>query len=184
MTNTSLTATTASSRTDGGNQTVEHSCTDLLLPEVWLKDRQKQLKGYLRRLCAVNNSSVLSISHKFADRRKDHLHITYLESILDESLSSPTALYFYNSVHETQAAHFVSDEIAYYIERRVPFRRIKQLLLQELQTSYIEGVRVICSGRVGVDLKKLNVHVGKDFNGVKLHHTFFRLNYPLPLEAP
>ena len=116
---------------------------------------------------------MLSVSYKFADRRKNHLHITYLESILKESLSSPTALYLYNSVHETQAAHFVSDEIAYYIERRVPFRRIKQLLLRELQTFYIEGVRVICSGRVGGRSKKAQRARGERFQwGQTSSHVF------------
>ena len=37
MTNTPLTAIAASSQTNGGNQTVEHSCADLLLSEGWLK---------------------------------------------------------------------------------------------------------------------------------------------------
>ena len=170
------------SRTGGGNQIIEDSRANLSFPEGlqlalqtqgWSKHNQRELKGYLRQFCGTSNSSVRSLSYQFANRRKDHPHITYLESILEESLSSSTALHLYSSVHETQAAHFVSDEIAYYLERRVPFRRIKQLLLRELQTSYIEGVRIICSGRVGGRSKKAQRARGERFQwGQTSSHVF------------
>ena len=109
-------------------------------------------RSHIRGFRTVSNES--SLSYHLANRRKNQIHITHLESTTGQGLGSPTILYFYKSVHEAQAAQFVSDEIAYFLERRVPFRRIKQLLLRELKTSYIEGVRVICSGRVGGRSKK------------------------------
>jgi hypothetical protein len=164
---------TTNLRAGGGNRTVEHSCASLSPPKRWPKNNQRELKSYLRRFCAVSDTFMPFLSYQFADRKKNHLHIAYLESMLDESLSSPTALYLYNSVHETQSADFVSNEIAYYLERRVPFRRIKQLLLRELQISYIEGVRIICSGRVGGRSKKAQRARGERFQwGQTSSHVF------------
>jgi small subunit ribosomal protein S3 len=74
--------------------------------------------------------------------------------VLSLGLKASTALYLYKSVQEEQTAQFLSGEIAFYLERRVPFRRLKQALIKDLQKSHIEGIRVICSGRVGGRSKK------------------------------
>ena len=57
--------------------------------------------------------------------------------------------------HDWQSAGFLADEIVYFLERRVSFRRIKNKILKQLdKNSNIRGVRITCSGRVGGKSKK------------------------------
>lgn len=91
---------------------------------------------------------------KELSRRGQQLRLSCIESALSMGLGSSTTIYLYRSVQEEQTAQFLSGEIAFYLERRVPFRRIKQALMRDLQKNYIEGVRVRCSGRVGGRSKK------------------------------
>ena len=104
-----------------------------------------------------------NLSPKLPIRRKDHIYVNLLESTIEKGVGCPISLCFYKSTEDGQAASFLSEEIAYYLERRVPFRRIKQLLLRELRTDYIEGVRVNCSGRVGGRSKKAQRARGERF---------------------
>lgn len=97
-------------------------------------------------------SSVTSIRE--IRRQGHHSSIALMEAALGRGLGLPVTMYPYQSIEEEQTAQFLSGEIAYYLERRVPFRRIKQALMRELQKRYIEGVRVSCSGRVGGRSKK------------------------------
>lgn len=105
--------------------------------------------------------------------RKDHIYVNLLESTIEKEVGCPISLCFYKSTEDGQAASFLSEEIAYYLERRVPFRRIKQLLLRELRTDYVEGVRVNCSGRVGGRSKKAQRARGERFQwGQTSSHVF------------
>ena len=104
---------------------------------------------------------------------KDHIYVNLLESTIEKGVGCSISLCFYKSTEDGQAASFLSEEIAYYLERRVPFRRIKQLLLRELRTDYIEGVRVNCSGRVGGRSKKAQRARGERFQwGQTSSHVF------------
>ena len=135
--------------------------------------RTRVTTGVVNTRKLKKNESTSFPSYQLANRKKDHIHLIHLESIISKGLASPTTLHFYKSADETQAAHFMSDQIAYYLERRVPFRRIKQLLLRELKTCYIEGVRVICSGRVGGRSKKAQRARGERFQwGQTSSHVF------------
>lgn len=88
-------------------------------------------------------------------RKQDqHFSISLMETLLGRELGVSLIMYPYKSIEEEQTAQFLSEEIAYYLERRVPFRRIKQTLMREVERKYIEGVRVSCSGRVGGRSKK------------------------------
>ena len=88
-------------------------------------------------------------------RREDaHSSIYFMEIALGRGLGVSTTIYPYKSIEEEQTAQFLSEEIAYYLERRIPFRRIKQALMRELEKKYIEGIKVSCSGRVGGRSKK------------------------------
>ena len=114
-----------------------------------------------------------NLSPKLPIRRKDHIYANLLESTIEKGVGCPISLCFYKSTEDGQAASFLSEEIAYYLERRVPFRRIKQLLLRELRTDYIEGVRVNCSGRVGGRSKKAQRARGEKFQwGQTSSHVF------------
>ena len=163
----------------GSNCKAASSSAGLLFAERWSKCNEKEIGAgpqlrkresstRLERLKLKKNESSPFLSYQLTNRKKDQIHLTNLESIISRGLTSPTTLHLYKSVDEAQAANFMSDEIAYYLERRVPFRRIKQLLLRELKTCYIEGVRVICSGRVGGRSKKAQRARGE---GLQWGHT-------------
>ena len=56
---------------------------------------------------------------------------------------------------EKQSALFLAQEVVYFLEKRVSFRKIKDQILKELRNSkIIKGVRITCSGRVGGKSKK------------------------------
>ena len=56
---------------------------------------------------------------------------------------------------EKQSAFFWVQEIIYYLERKIPFRRIKTQILKEIpHYKHIKGIRIKCSGRVGGRSKK------------------------------
>ncbi|BDA51712.1 Ribosomal protein S3 (mitochondrion) [Coccomyxa sp. Obi] len=113
-----------------------------LVPEIGVKSNR--LDGYL-----WPKPSIREI------RRGDaHSSICFMEIALGRGLGISTTIYPYKSIEEEQTAQFLSEEIAYYLERRIPFRRIKQALIRELQKKYIEGIKVSCSGRVGGRSKK------------------------------
>lgn len=58
-------------------------------------------------------------------------------------------------LEDWQSAGYIADELAYYIEKRVPFRVLKTRLVKTLlQHSAIRGIRITSSGRVGGKSKK------------------------------
>ena len=117
------------------------------------KDRVCSITQRHLSQAAGKNSAEGSMA-RAGQRRSAPEYISLLESVIGTGIGSSTRLCFCKSIHDEQTAHFLSEEIAYYLERRVPFRRIKQLLLRELKTHYIEGIRVSCAGRMGGRSKK------------------------------
>ena len=91
---------------------------------------------------------------KYLSRRSGNLWVDNLEKAIARRVGSSLTLHFYKLENEDQAAQLLLQEVIYYLERRVPFRRLKAVLLQELGSNYTEGVRVVCSGRVGGRSKK------------------------------
>jgi ribosomal protein S3 len=54
-----------------------------------------------------------------------------------------------------KSALFLAEEIVYYLERRVSFRKIKYKLFREIKNSpLVKGIRIVCSGRLGGRSKK------------------------------
>jgi hypothetical protein len=79
----------------------------------------------------------------------------YLEYYLGSK--STLALQFipFQVTQDWQHAGYLADEIVYYLERRVPFRKIRNNIIKYLsQKSTIRGIRITCSGRVGGKSKK------------------------------
>jgi len=79
----------------------------------------------------------------------------YLEYYLGSK--SKLALQFipFQVTQDWQHAGYLADEIVYYLERRVPFRKIRNNIVKYLsQKSTIRGIRITCSGRVGGKSKK------------------------------
>ena len=79
----------------------------------------------------------------------------HLESFLSKSYNSFFNLHLFRTLIEMQGALFLVQEIIYYLERKIPFRRIKTQILREIpHYKHIKGVRITCSGRVGGRSKK------------------------------
>ncbi len=83
------------------------------------------------------------------------LYKKHLESQLSNSLFCDIILSFFKFSNEKQSALFLADEIAFYLEKRVPFFKIKNQILKEVsKKSFLKGLRITCSGRVGGRSKK------------------------------
>lgn len=79
----------------------------------------------------------------------------HLESFLSKQYNTFFNLHFFRSGTEKQSAFFLVQEIIYYLERKMPFRRIKTQILREIpRYKHIKGIRITCSGRVGGRSKK------------------------------
>lgn len=80
---------------------------------------------------------------------------SHLESFLSNQYNSFFNLHLFRTLIEMQGALFLVEEIIYYLERKIPFRRIKSQILKEIpRYKHIKGVRMSCSGRVGGRSKK------------------------------
>lgn len=95
--------------------------------------------------------------YRYFGKLSYHKHIaTTLGSYSNNlKIGVPISLYSNRTYDHFRSAHFLADEIIYYIERRVPFHRIKMKIMREIQgRSRIQGLRISCSGRVGGRSKK------------------------------
>jgi hypothetical protein len=80
---------------------------------------------------------------------------SHLESFLSKQYNSFFNLHLFRTLIEMQGALFLVQGIIYYLERKIPFRRIKTQILKEIpRYKHIKGVRMSCSGRVGGRSKK------------------------------
>ena len=80
---------------------------------------------------------------------------SHLEFCLSKQYSSGFTVNLFRTLIEKQSAFFWVQEIIYYLERKIPFRRIKTQILKEIpRYKHIKGIRVKCSGRVGGRSKK------------------------------
>ena len=85
----------------------------------------------------------------------NRVYKSHLESFLSKQYNSFFNLHLFRTLIEKQGALFLVQEIIYYLERKMPFRRIKTQILREIpHYKHIKGVRITCSGRVGGRSKK------------------------------
>jgi hypothetical protein len=97
-----------------------------------------------------SSKGVPSFSREEGWRYKSHIEFTFLKN-----LKSSTNLRFFRSFTEKQSALFLAQEIIYYLQLRIPFRRIKNQILRSIgKIKMIKGIRITCSGRVGGKSKK------------------------------
>lgn len=81
----------------------------------------------------------------------------HIESILSNHFSCNINFHFFQTFNIFQNALFFIDEIVYYIEKKLPFFKIKNYILKKLtEQNYlrIKGIRVMCSGRIKGKSKK------------------------------
>ncbi|RYX99840.1 MAG: hypothetical protein EOO34_00380 [Cyanobacteriota bacterium] len=80
---------------------------------------------------------------------------SHLEFSLSKEYFSFYSVNLYRTLIEKQSASFLVQEIIYYLERKIPFRRIKTIIYKEIpHYKNIKGIRIKCSGRVGGRSKK------------------------------
>ena len=88
-------------------------------------------------------------------RHENSLYRCHVEGVLDKQTGSSVKLVPFQVSTEKQSALFLAQEVVYFLEKRVSFRKIKDQILKELKNSkIIKGVRITCSGRVGGKSKK------------------------------
>lgn len=79
----------------------------------------------------------------------------YLESSLSGLYKLEIDLLVFKIKNDWQHANYLADEIVYFLEKRITFRRLKsQISKQIAKIPEIRGVRITCSGRVGGKSKK------------------------------
>lgn len=101
----------------------------------------KQIKSRVETASLISNPSLK--------------YTSWLESLLTGVWKTPFHLVPFKVNHEWQCAGFLADEIVYFLEKRVPFRRLKSHLLKQFpKIPSLRGVRVTCSGRSGGKSKK------------------------------
>ena len=85
----------------------------------------------------------------------DSKYQTYFQSFFSHFFGNETQIISFFLKNEWQHAGYLADEIIFFLEKRIPFRRIKMKLIKQLaQVDRIQGLRIVCSGRVGGKSKK------------------------------
>jgi hypothetical protein len=102
----------------------------------------------------VKNQNSMNLHHHNFDTLNSK-HKNYLESSLSSFYNLELNVIPFKVQNDWQHANFLADEIVYFLEKRIPFRRLKNQILKQLsKISTIRGVRIVCSGRVGGKSKK------------------------------
>lgn len=82
-------------------------------------------------------------------------HKNYVQDFVYSQFNLNTQYVIFHVSQDWQSAGFLADEIVYFIEKRVAFRRLKHKIIQKIaENSAIRGVRIQYSGRVGAQSKK------------------------------
>ena len=86
----------------------------------------------------------------------DHIkYKTHLENYISQQYNFHLKFIPFKVNQEWQDAGYFADEIAFLLERRMPFRQLKTKVLNQLILNpNIRGLRITCSGRVGGKSKK------------------------------
>lgn len=135
---------------------VNHNSSRVFLQNLFV---YKILKSHLKqKKHCYNNYSLdrsASINHKLTFNTLESKYRNYLESSLSSLYDVELDLIPFRVKNDWQHANYLADEIVYFLERRIPFRRLKNKILKQLsKISTIRGVRITCSGRVGGKSKK------------------------------
>ena len=104
-------------------------------------------------------------------KSKDFL--SYIEYILSTDLGSNVRVLSWKTKNEKKSALFIVEQIIYFLQKRVPFGKIKQQLWRELKIKYMRGFRITYSGRLGGRSKKAQRSRQKTFQwGKTSSHVF------------
>jgi ribosomal protein S3 len=130
------------------------SNTNVLINQI--DQRNSFLEGAVVHISEADKDTLKTNNKKFLFLQNSFFK-KHLESQITNTFSSDTVLLFFKFSNEKQSAIFLAEEIIYYLEKKVPFFKIKNQLLKEVSKSknpFLKGLRVTCSGRVGGRSKK------------------------------
>jgi len=127
-----------------------------------------QLSGFLNTgINSIRNGGINSITNGGTkinttnsiydvNRNKQQLkYKNYVQGFLFSQFNINTEFMPFSVSQDWQSAGFLAEEIVYFLERRVTFRRLKNKIIKKIsENSNIRGVRISCSGRVGGKSKK------------------------------
>jgi ribosomal protein S3 len=86
---------------------------------------------------------------------KNFKSVNYLENFLSKQIKTNVELIPITVFGDWQSALYFVNEIIYFLERRVKFRAIKNVIFREIaNNNHIKGIRISCSGRTGGKSKK------------------------------
>lgn len=112
---------------------------------------------FSNNLVDLKKNAIFKVLENSKERsyRNNFKYKTHIENYLSSAYNMDLQLFPIVSSQPWQSAGFIADEIVYFLERRVPFSRIKNRLLKQASMQpYIRGLRITCSGRVGGKSKK------------------------------
>ena len=106
-------------------------------------------------------------------RVKSKGFLCYMEYVLSSQLKSNVRLFSWKTRDEKKSALFIVEQIVYFLQKRVPFSRIKQQMDRELKLKSMQGIRITYSGRLGGRSKKAQRSRRKTFQwGQTSSHVF------------
>ncbi len=137
-----------------------------------LRFNRKKKDNYLEN---EKTDKIFSMARKplYPRTAKSKGFISYIEYILSSQLKSNVRLFSWKTRDEKKSALFIVEQIVYFLEKRVPFSRIKQQMSRELNLESMKGIRVTYSGRLGGRSKKAQRSRQKTFQwGQTSSHVF------------
>lgn len=133
-------------------------CNGLFLQNLLI---YKMLKSHNFKKPSLENwfykpsGNLFVVSKKPQFKTLDLKYAGYLESHLSRFFKQQIDFIPFKVKNDWQNANYLAEEIVYFLEKRLPFRRLKSKLVKQFsQIKNIRGVRITCSGRVGGKSKK------------------------------
>eukprot|EP00884_Botryococcus_braunii_P003951 jgi/Botrbrau1/13557/Bobra.4_2s0015.1 len=113
------------------------------------------------RVLSSNQTLSGSLWNK-AEKEEPHgvLVLSHIESLCEKICGTPITIHMWRSFWDGGSATFLAKEIAYLLQKKVPFTKIRREISREISENHgrvwnsIEGIRISCSGRSGGRSKK------------------------------
>jgi ribosomal protein S3 len=116
-----------------------------------------------KRERVASSNQNLFVSLRDTTEKKQHhpvLVVSHIESFCEKICATPITLHLWRSFWDGGSATFLAKEIAYFLQKRVSFPKIRREIFREISENQgkiwnsIEGIRISCSGRSGGRSKK------------------------------
>jgi hypothetical protein len=128
---------------------IKHLASNLSMMSFLLLTKKKQ---------NILENSIIPNFRSRLENGNEIMHLKYkyhAQSYISQHFKTNLKFFPFKVSHEWQDAGFFADEIVYLLERRIPFRRLKNRIFKQLAlNTNIKGLRLTCSGRVGGKSKK------------------------------